>query len=108
MASRATQYRTVQAASLDRRSEARHPVHITRATTRAHREEAAAATLCDVSTYGCRLLSPTAHPPGERLWLRLNGGMPMAATVIWCEDGRMGCRFDESLPRDIMRGLTIA
>ncbi|MDB5706346.1 MAG: hypothetical protein JWN66_3462 [Sphingomonas bacterium] len=108
MASRASQYRTVQAASLDRRAEPRHPVHITRATARSHREKPTAATLCDVSPYGCRLLSATEHPPGERLWLRLNGGMPMAATVIWCSEGRIGCRFDEALPRDLMRRLTIS
>jgi hypothetical protein len=108
MASRATQYRTVQAASLDRRAEPRHPVHVTRATARTRRDKPADATLCDVSPYGCRILSPVTHPPGERLWLRLNGGMPMAATVIWCEDGRIGCRFDEALPRDQMRRLIIA
>ena len=70
--------------------------------------KAVGAILCDASSYGCRILSPVKHPPGERLWLRLNGGMPMAATVIWCEDGRIGCRFDESLPRDQMRRLIIA
>ena len=108
MASRATQYRTVQAASLELRAEPRYPVHITRVTARSRRKEPMTATLCDVSTYGCRLVSQTAHLPGERLWLSLNGGLPMAATVIWCEGGRIGCRFDESLPRNLLRGLTIS
>ena len=107
MASRATQYRTVQAASLDRRAEQRHPVQVTRATARAHRKKPSDATLCDVSTYGCRILSPVEHLPGERLWLRLNGGMPLAATVIWCSEGRIGCRFDETLPRETMRKFTL-
>lgn len=108
MASRASQYRAVQAASLDRRAEPRHPVHITRATARAHRAKPSAAILCEISTYGCRVVSPTKHPPGERLWLRLNDGLPLAATVIWCSEGRIGCRFDEPLPRDLMRKLIIA
>jgi hypothetical protein len=107
MASRATQFRTVQAASLDRRAEPRHPVHITRATARTRHTKASAAILCEISTYGCRLISSAKHPPGERLWLRLNGDLPLAATVIWCADGRIGCRFDEPLPRELMRKLTI-
>lgn len=108
MASRATQYRTVQAASLDGRAAPRHPVQVTRVTTQAHRGKPSHAMLCDVSPYGCRILSPVQHPPGERLLLRLNGGTAMAATVIWCSDGRIGCRFDETLPRETMRGLIIA
>ena len=108
MASKATQFRTVQAASLDRRAEPRHPVHITRATARARNAKASAAILCEISTYGCRLVSSAKHPAGERLWLKLNGDLPLAATVIWCADGRIGCRFDEPLPRELMRKLTIA
>jgi len=108
MASMATQYRTVQAASLDSRSAYRHPVQVTRATARAHGQKPSDATLCDLSTYGCRILSAVEHPPGERLWLRLNGGMPLAATVIWCSEGRIGCRFDEVLPREQMRKFTLS
>jgi len=108
MASRASQYRSVPAASLDRRAEPRHPVDITRATTRTRRAKALPAILCEISTYGCRVVSAARHPPGERLWLTLDGGLPFAATVIWCADGRIGCRFDEPLPREVMRKLTIA
>jgi len=108
MALKASQFRTVQAASLDRRAEPRHPVHITRATARSNRAKILAADLCDVSTYGCRLAATTRHSPGERLWLGLNGNPPLAATVIWCDDGRIGCRFDEALPRALMRQLIIA
>ena len=104
MASRASHYRTVAAASLERRAEPRYPVHISRATARSRGREAT-ATLCDISTYGCRLQASVKHPPGERLLLKLNGSAPLAATVIWSEGGRMGCRFDESLPREIMREL---
>jgi len=67
-----------------------------------------AANLCDISTYGCRLVSSTRHAPGDRLWLGLNGSPPLAATVVWCADGRIGCRFDEPLPRALMRQLIIA
>jgi hypothetical protein len=108
MASRASQFRTVQAASLDQRAEPRHPVRITRATARSNRARILAADLCDISTYGCRLVASTRHSPGERLWLGLNGSPPMAATVVWCADGRIGCRFDEALPRALMRQLIMA
>ena len=108
MASRATQFRTVPAASLDQRAEPRHPVHITRATATTRNRKASAAILCEISTYGCRLVSPAKLPAGERLWLRLNGDLPLAATVVWCADGRIGCRFDDPLPRELMRKLTIS
>jgi len=108
MATRAYQFRTVQAASLDRRSEPRHPVRITRATTQSQRSRILAATLCDISTYGCRLVSRTRHVPGDRLLLGLNGSPPLAATVVWCAEGRIGCRFDEPLPRALMRELIMA
>ena len=108
MASRASQFRTVQAASLEQRAEPRHPVHITRTAARTNRSRILAADLCDISTYGCRLVASTRHSPGERLWLGLNGSPPMAATVVWCADGRIGCRFDEALPRDLMRQLITA
>jgi hypothetical protein len=93
------------AASLEQRAEPRYPVHITRAAARTNRARILAADLCDISTYGCRLVASTRHLPGERLWLRLNGGSPLAATVIWCADGRIGCRFDEQLPHALMRQL---
>jgi hypothetical protein len=108
MASRASQFRTVQAASLDRRAEPRHQVNITRATARSNRARILAADLCDISTYGCRLVSSTRHAPGDRLWLGLNGSQPFAATVVWCAEGRIGCRFDEPLPRTLMRQLIAA
>jgi hypothetical protein len=108
MASRASQFRTVQAASLDRRAEPRHSVHFTRATARSHRAKILAADLCDISTYGCRLASSTRHSPGDRLLLGLNGSLPLAATVVWCSDGHLGCRFDEPLPRPLMRQLIAA
>ncbi|MEO9129993.1 MAG: PilZ domain-containing protein [Sphingomonas sp.] len=105
MASRASQYRTVQAASLEQRAEPRHRVNITRATARSNRAKILAADLCDISTYGCRLAASTRHSPGERLWLGLDGSPPMAATVVWCTDGRIGCRFDKPLPLALMRQL---
>ncbi|MEO6215352.1 MAG: PilZ domain-containing protein [Sphingomonas sp.] len=108
MATRASQFRTVQAASLDLRAEPRHSVHITRTTAQSSRARKLAADLCDISTYGCRLVSSTRHAPGDRLWLGLNGNPPMAATVVWCADGRIGCRFDEPLPRALMRQLIVA
>ena len=66
-----------------------------------------AGRLCDLSPFGCRIESEGAHAAGDRVWLRLAGGLPIAATVVWSDGGRTGCRFDEGLPRETVRALTL-
>ncbi|WP_425228311.1 PilZ domain-containing protein [Sphingomonas sp.] len=63
------------------------------------------ATVLDLSIYGCRLQIPGWHDEGDRLWLRFDGGWPIAATVMWSDGGRIGCRFDEAISRVLMREL---
>jgi hypothetical protein len=94
--------------SADPRADARHAVVITRATLRRHGEQPVAASLCDLSIYGCRLAAPDPHEPGERVWLRLASSMPVAATVVWSANGVTGCRFDVPIDRALMRTLTLA
>lgn len=107
MASRASQYCRVEPASFERRASERQVVQITRATTRARGSTPIDATLHDISIYGCKLASPRRHAAGDRLWLRLNDSLPIAAIVVWSDSGFTGCRFDEPIARALMRTLTI-
>ncbi|MBN8808541.1 MAG: PilZ domain-containing protein [Sphingomonas sp.] len=107
MATRFSQYRQVEPASLERRDEPRLKLSVTRASVRRHGKAPVEALLHDLSAYGCRIASEIAAEAGERLWLRFDGRMPIAATVVWCEGGMVGCRFDEPIDRAMMRALTL-
>lgn len=107
MAAHASRYRAVEPALLERRRSFRHPVLVTPATIRGHGEHPVTAALDDLSVYGCRLSTPAEHLPGERVWLRLSGGLPVAATVVWAAGGLAGCRFDVALERELVRALTL-
>ena len=78
---------------------------MSRATVRGQGRDPGAAVLLDLSIYGCRIAMDSQHGEGDRVWLRLDGGWPIGATVVWVEDGRMGCRFDDPLPGSVMREL---
>jgi hypothetical protein len=107
MASRATQYRTVAAASYEQRAEPRHRVHLSRATVRRNGKGAIDAQLHDISIYGCRVSCAEVQPVDERIWVRLAGGLPIAAMIVWCCDGFIACRFDVPIDRAVVRALTI-
>lgn len=82
-------------------------VTVRRASVRRQGAESVDAELLDLSIYGCRITCPDPHDAGERVWLRLAGGMPISATVVWCRDGLAGCRFDEPIERATMRAMTL-
>ena len=107
VATRVSQYRTPEAASLDRRSEPRLKISLTHASIRRHGKAAIGAVLHDLSIYGCRMAADTAALAGERLWLRFDGRLPIAATVVWNSEGLVGCRFDTPIERAMMRALTL-
>ena len=107
MATRVSQFRTVTPALVEHRRAERFPVTVTRATVRKPGGAPIEATLHDLSAYGCRLESPADYAAEERLWLGLNGGLPVGAAVVWCRDGFIGCRFDEAIPRSLVRELTL-
>lgn len=107
MALKATQYRPVAAASIDQRSEERHRVTLTPAAVRRIGAQGVDGSLFDVSVYGCRVYCLTAIGPDERVFVRLAGGMPIAATTVWVRDGFVGCRFDAPISRDTVRNLTL-
>ncbi len=107
MASAASAYRKVEPARIEQRQVARHQVVVRRATVRGHGRQPVEAELVDLSIYGCRLLVEAAYKADERLWLRFEGGNPVAATAIWADGDALGCRFDEPLDRALFRALTL-
>lgn len=103
----ATSFADVQATvSTDARRAERHELAITRASVRAHGDQPAAATLRDLSIYGCRVATAGDYDAGARLWLRIDGGLPIAASVVWADGEQLGCRFDEPIANALMRQLT--
>ncbi|MEJ6594199.1 PilZ domain-containing protein [Parasphingorhabdus sp.] len=102
-----SQFRAVKPALIEQRQAYRHPVDIQRTAIRHHGEAAKAGELIDVSIYGCRVASDSMIAEGGRIWLRFEGSSPIAATAIWCKDGHIGCRFDETLDQTLFRRLTL-
>ena len=88
-----------------RRAE-RHAITVRRASVRGMGEQPADAQLLDLSIYGCRIAVVTEHETADRLWLRLDGGWPIPATVVWKEGERLGCRFDQPIAGSLVRELT--
>lgn len=103
MATRAWQ---TEATDGDARRDERRTVEVGRASVRGHGDQACAATLLDLSIYGCRITSAATFQPEARLWLRLDGGWPIAASVVWVKDDQLGCRFDQPIANALMRQLT--
>jgi hypothetical protein len=108
MATRLSQYRTVAAALIEQRAAARHLVLVARAKVSRRGSEPVEAVLHDVSIYGCRLACTVPHAPGDRIWLRISGDLPIAAIVAWNDGAYIGCRFDAPLDRKLVRALTLA
>jgi hypothetical protein len=93
----------------ERRRAQRRPLAVERASVwDAHGDAADEARLLDLSIYGCRLKVVDAPDEGDRLWLRFDGGWPVAASVVWADGDRIGCRFDEAIPGAMMRELSRA
>lgn len=95
-------------APIEQRRAQRRPLAIGRASVRGHGDAPCDATLLDLSIYGCRLAVSNTHDEGDRLWLRFDGGWPIAASVVWADGERIGCRFDEPIAGSMMRELTRA
>ena len=91
----------------DQRAAPRHKVHVTRATVRQLGQEAVEATLMDLSIFGCRVSVQENFDKGDRVFVRFAGSLPLAAQVIWSENGETGCRFDKPLERSLLRSLIL-
>lgn len=107
MATRLSQYRTVTPALVEHRREPRHRIFVSRASLRKQGTPPIEAELKDLSVYGCRLECLGAPGPGEQVSLKITGGMPIAATVVWNDGAHLGCRFDTPIERSLMRSLTL-
>jgi hypothetical protein len=90
-----------------RRRAPRLPAQAATASVRRISEQPVEARLGDLSIYGCRIKSPLDHAAGERVWLRFNGTNPVHATIVWCENGLAGCRFDVPIANALFRSLTL-
>lgn len=108
MASRASKYSAVASAAFDERRMERQIVGVQRVTARRHGSPPQEARLHDISIYGCRLILGEPLRADDRLWLRFGGGMPVAATVVWCDSAAAGCRFDAPIPGTLVRSMTLA
>ena len=102
-----SQYRKVAPARIEQRGALRHPVLLQRATVRSAKAALIEAQLCDVSIYGCRLAMDEVFNAGDRIRLSFADHKSVAATTIWCDDGLLGCRFDEAIDRALLRSLTL-
>lgn len=102
-----SRYRRPAPAALDQRQIDRHPVFIQRATVRRHKAQAVEARLQDISIYGCRIEGAGVAKDGERIWIRIQGGMPIGATVMWTEGELVGCRFDAPISSGTVRALSL-
>ncbi len=107
MASKGSQFRSVVPALVEQRNVDRHIVEMKRASVRRHGLRPVDAQLHDISVYGCRVHSTLEVHAGDRLWLRFPGGLPVAATVVWYDNGFTGCRCDKPIERGIVRGLAL-
>lgn len=107
MATRLSQYRTVGPALVEQRRALRHRVRFGHAGLDIHVERSQAATLADLSVYGCRLDCASGPDAGERLSLEFRNGDPVAATVVWNDGASLGCRFDVPIARSLVRELTL-
>ena len=103
----ATVFRDYAKAVEEQRFAPRHRVSVERASVRGHGQDPIEARLHDLSLMGCRITHDGNRAPGERVWLRFDGGRPIAATVIWNDaHGATGCQFDQPISGALLRMLT--
>ncbi|MGJ3646870.1 PilZ domain-containing protein [Sphingomonas sp. GlSt437] len=100
-------YRRPEPALVEQRSIDRHPVFIRRAAVQRGRAKAIEARLEDVSIFGCKLACAGQAKADERVFLSIQGGMPIAATIVWADKGMIGCRFDTPISGGMVRALTL-
>jgi hypothetical protein len=83
-------------------------IAITGASVRKHAAQPDDATLRDLSVYGCRIETACDYVPGDRVWIRLSGSLPIAGEVVWAIDGVIGCRFDAPIARALLRSIVLS
>lgn len=94
-------------ATLEMRSAPRFRVFVTRAGLGHGDETPEEAALIDISIYGCKLGLKSTVMPGTRVTIVLESANPVAATVIWNDVGKIGCRFEEPIERSLLRAINL-
>ncbi len=102
-----SQYRTPDPARVDQRQEKRHIVMLRKSSLRKKSTEAYEARIAELSIYGCRLFTDATFAIGDVVMVSLNDCNTISAKAVWLEDGRIGCRFDQPLDREVLRLLTL-
>ena len=106
MATNLSHHRASQPLRFERRDEPRYRVYLSRVTVK-NRGTMREGELYDLSIYGCRIACATRYREDDRLRLTLFGRAPVEATVIWCADGYIGCRFAKPIKGQTVRALTL-
>lgn len=102
-----SQYRTPDPARVDQRQEKRHIVLLRKSSVRKNSTKSYEAQIAELSIYGCRLFTSARYCIGDAVTVSLSEDVIIAAKAVWCERGRIGCRFNEPLDRDVLRQLTL-
>jgi hypothetical protein len=102
-----SKFRSVEPASIDQRRTVRHCVQLTPATVSHHESAPLDGLLEDLSAYGCRVIVDGQFEAGDSLWIRFADSAPVAASAVWYDKGKLGCRFDTQLDRALLRTLTL-
>ncbi|MBW4332030.1 PilZ domain-containing protein [Stakelama sp. CBK3Z-3] len=108
MTAQAQRHTASPEADFEQRATPRQRAFLARARMGTPGEPPSEAALLDISIYGCRLAIDTGEAHGASVEILLAGSNPIAATVIWNENGRIGCRFDEPIDRLLVRSLNLA
>ncbi|QTD56588.1 PilZ domain-containing protein [Parasphingorhabdus cellanae] len=108
MALKSTRYRKVEPAALNRRTTPRHEVYVSSASLKRNGNMSIAATLLDISIYGCRFEADAVFKEGEKVTVTVDEHAPFKATLVWQKTKQAGCRFADALDTEILRTLTLA
>lgn len=108
MGLKSSRYRKVGPASLSQRSAPRHTVAISRSSLKRKGNRPIAATLLDISIYGCRFEADAVFKEGEKVVVTVNEHGPVNATLVWQKTKEAGCRFVDALDTEVLRSLTLS
>ncbi|MEW4467188.1 PilZ domain-containing protein [Parasphingorhabdus sp. JC815] len=108
MALKSSRYRKVGPASLSQRTEPRHTVVISSASLKRKGNKPIAATLLDISIYGCRFEADAIFKEGEKVVVTMDEHEPVNATMVWQKTRQAGCRFADALDTEVLRALTLS
>lgn len=102
-----SQYRTPDPARIDQRQDKRHLVMLRKSELHKEASKPYEAQIAELSIYGCRLFTDAEFAAGDAVMVSLTDQNIVSAKAIWQEDGRVGCRFDEPLDREVLRKMTL-